>query len=59
MAGEVAKTPAVVAAGNAGYAWATSVASGDTITVGADYGVFDTTRTQNCPPEVTTLRDPV
>lgn len=59
MTGQVQKTPAVVADGNGGYAWSTSVVSGDALTVGADYGIFSTTHTVNVPPEITTLRDPI
>jgi hypothetical protein len=56
MTGEVQKTPIIVSAGNAGYAWSTG-ASGDTITVGADYGIYSTTHSSNVAVEMTTLRD--
>lgn len=58
MTGEVQKTPAVVSDGNAGYAWS-SGQSGDTITVGADYGIYSTTHSGNVAVETTTWRDPV
>lgn len=59
MDGEVKKTPAIVTDGNGGYAYSVGVVSGDAITIGADYGIFSTTHTQNVPPEITTFRDPV
>ena len=57
MTGLVQKTPIIVADGNAGYAWSTG-ASGDAITIGADYGIYSTTHSSNVPVEITTLRDP-
>lgn len=56
--GAVQKTPAIVAAGNAGYAWALDCDSGDAITIGADYGIYNTDQSFNVPVDITTFKDP-
>lgn len=57
--GGVQKTPAIVTAGNAGYAWCLDCDSGDAITIGADYGIYNTDQNANVSVEITTFRDPV
>jgi len=57
--GLVQKTPAIVIAGNAGYAWALDCDSGDAITIGADYGIYNTDQSFNVPVEITNFRDSV
>lgn len=57
LVGEKNKTVVVTGPFNA-VQTAQSVATSDVVTVGADYGVFDTTVTQNLVTESTNLRDP-
>lgn len=57
LAGQVNATPIIRTDGSAGYAWSTG-ASGDAITIGADYGVYSTTHSSNVAIEMTTLKDP-
>jgi hypothetical protein len=58
LTGLVQKTPIILSNAPAGYAWAGDVDSGDAISIGADYGIYDTDQSLPVPVEVTNWRDP-
>lgn len=58
LVGEKTKNVTVQASGNAGYAWATSAASTDAVSISADYGLYDTVQNTNVPAEITNFLAP-